>query len=90
MYDVVQGSFLEANNKTHAALTEKGYDTRYAYALNQCHASPDSMLQDLPNTLVWAWSDWGKTNETTLPKTKIPLQLIVRQACGGCVFLFLL
>ena len=64
MYDVVQGSFLEANNKTHAALTEKGYDTRYAYALNQCHASPDSMLQDLPNTLVWAWSDWGKTNET--------------------------
>ena len=60
----VTGNFLEANNKTHAALTEKGYDTRYAYALNQCHTSLDSMLQDLPNTLVWEWSDWGKTDET--------------------------
>jgi hypothetical protein len=61
---LVQGSFLEGNNKTHAALTEKGYDTRYAYALNQCHTSSDSILQDIPNTLVWAWSDWGKTDET--------------------------
>ena len=59
----VMGNFVEANNKTHAALTEKGYVTRYAYALTQCHTSPDAIIQDIPNTLVWAWSDWGKTNE---------------------------
>lgn len=51
-------NFLEANNKTHVALTEKGYKTRYMYSLNQCHTDPPSLFQDLPNTLVWAWADW--------------------------------
>eukprot|EP00937_MAST-01D_sp_MAST-1D-sp2_P008194 g8194.t1 len=44
-----------ANNNTAAALEEKGYATRYAYALDRCHCDASVLLQDLPNTLAWAW-----------------------------------
>ena len=43
-----------ANNNTAAALQARGYDTRYAYALDRCHCDMDVLLQDLPSTLVWA------------------------------------
>ena len=41
-----------------AALQARGYDTRYAYALDRCHCDMDVLLQDLPSTLVWAWQGW--------------------------------
>jgi len=52
--------FLEANNRTEEALTEKGYETRYAYGLGACHCQSDMILEDLPNSLVWAWAEWKK------------------------------
>jgi enterochelin esterase-like enzyme len=47
-----------ANNATAAALEEKGYETRFAYALSVCHCDPVVFFADLPNTLVWAWRGW--------------------------------
>ena len=55
-------SFAEANNKTQEALVAKGYNTRYAFGMNSCHG-PQLLYQDMPNTLVWAWSDWKKKQD---------------------------
>lgn len=55
-------SFAEANNKTQEALVAKGYNTRYAFGMNSCHG-PQLLFQDMPNTLVWAWSDWKKKQD---------------------------
>jgi len=52
-------NFLEANNKVQDSLEEKGYTaTRYAYGRGACHCQLDMLQEDLPNTLVWAWSHW--------------------------------
>merc|ERR550525_1827537 len=61
--------FLEANNKTQDALEEKGYTTRYAYGLGQCHCQGDMIFEDFPNTLVWAWSEWKSLQDTQ----KVPI-----------------
>ena len=58
-------SYLEANEQIEKDLVAKGYETRYAYAQKGCHVQPDVMLQDLPNTLVWAWADWKKKVDQT-------------------------
>lgn len=50
--------FLVANNKTEEALSAKGYETRYAYGTNCCHADLYMFYQDIPNTLVWAFRPW--------------------------------
>eukprot|EP00751_Fragilariopsis_kerguelensis_P024527 CAMPEP_0170865628 /NCGR_PEP_ID=MMETSP0734-20130129/21425_1 /TAXON_ID=186038 /ORGANISM="Fragilariopsis kerguelensis, Strain L26-C5" /LENGTH=129 /DNA_ID=CAMNT_0011241941 /DNA_START=182 /DNA_END=571 /DNA_ORIENTATION=+ len=42
-----------------------GYDTRYAYGLNAIHCDVTLILQDTPNTLVWAWDDWKKKQRNT-------------------------
>jgi len=60
-------SFLEANNKTEAALVAKGYETRYAYGLDTCHCQQDYIAEDFPNTLVWAWAKWKKKTDANTP-----------------------
>jgi len=65
MADNNYSNVLEANNKTAAALTEMGYDTRYAYGLNAIHCDSELIKQDTPNTLVWAWDDWKKKQQNT-------------------------
>lgn len=57
--------FLVANNKTEESLTSKGYDTRYAYGLDCCHSDDRMFFQDIPNTLVWAFTDWKKKTQNT-------------------------
>ena len=59
-------SILEAHEQVEKDLVAKGYETRYAYVQKGCHvAPPEMMLQDLPNTLVWAWADWKKKVDQT-------------------------
>mmetsp|Transcript_51034 Transcript_51034/g.56993 ORF Transcript_51034/g.56993 Transcript_51034/m.56993 type:complete len:202 (-) Transcript_51034:112-717(-) len=43
-----------------------GYDTRYAYGSNAIHCDVPLILQDTPNTLVWAWDDWKKKQQNSL------------------------
>lgn len=65
--------FLVANNVTEELLVSKGYDTRYAYGLDCCHSDDYMFLQDIPNTLVWAFDNWKQklqqqaNNESTPP-----------------------
>ena len=49
-----------ANNRTAVALRDKGYETRFAFALSACHCDSAVFKQDLPSTLVWAWRGWGR------------------------------
>jgi hypothetical protein len=56
-----------SNNNTAAALEEKGYETRFAYALSRCHCDLSVLLQDLPSTLVWAWRGWKGSAAVTEP-----------------------
>jgi len=60
-------NWVEANNQTAAALTAKGYNTRYAYGLNACHCDSAQMSQDMPNTLVWAWQEWKEKIAEDIP-----------------------
>ena len=64
-------NFLEANNKTEAALVAKGYETRYAYGLDTCHCQEDYIAEDFPNTLVWAWAKWKKKTEAAAAATAL-------------------
>jgi len=57
-------NFVLGNNKTFEALTEKGYQTRFAYALDACHAEFRMIYQDLPNAYIWAWAEWKDTQGT--------------------------
>jgi len=67
-------NFLVANNETNAAMDEKGYKTRYAHGLDACHCYQPMILEDFPNTLLWAWAEWKEllskkvTKHTGSPK----------------------
>lgn len=53
-----KNNWLDANNRTQAALEAKGYEARFAYARRACHCDMRVLQQDMPNSLVWLWNGW--------------------------------
>ena len=53
--------WAKANNATAAALFSQGYAHRYTYVHHGCHCDPRIYYSELPNDLVWAFSEYQQS-----------------------------
>ena len=51
-------NWVMANERTAAALKEKGYDYRYVFSLNTGHCDSRVFEQTLAETLIWIWKGY--------------------------------
>merc|ERR1712083_1059399 len=45
---------------------DRGYQTRFTYALDSCHAEVRMIYESLPYNWIWAWAEWKEKQDANI------------------------